>query len=109
MTGESPEQNLEAPGTQVEIPADDPGAFTAHPRWQRMLIGLAGPTFNFLLTLALMIFYYAFINEVPSATVKTTTMEWVTPGSAAAAAGLETGDVIVGFDEHQEPGLGDCV
>ena len=52
MTGESPEQNLEAPGhRQHEVPADDPGAFTSHPRWQRMLIGLAGPTFNFLLTL----------------------------------------------------------
>ena len=70
MTGESPEQNLEAPGTQVESPADDPGAFTAHPRWQRMLIGLAGPGFNFLLALGLMWIYYGFINEVPSATVK---------------------------------------
>src|ERR1700691_5155754 len=39
MTGESPEQNLEAPGTKVEDVTDDPGAFTSHPRWQRMLIG----------------------------------------------------------------------
>ncbi len=81
MTGESPEQNLEAPGTQVESPAADPGSFTSHPRWQRMLIGLAGPAFNFLLALALMWIYYGFINEVPSATVKTTTVEWITPGS----------------------------
>jgi len=103
MTGESPEQNLEAPGTRVEIPADDPGAFTSHPRWQRMLIGLAGPTFNILLTLSLMWFYFAFINEVPAATVKTTSVEWVTPGSAAATAGLETGDVIVGFDNIKNP------
>ena len=86
MTGESPEQNLEAPGTKVENLPGDPGAFTSHPRWQRILIGLAGPVFNFLLTLALMLFYFAFINEVPSATVNTTTVEWVTPGSAAAAA-----------------------
>src|ERR1039458_2508525 len=28
---------------------DDPGAFMAHPRWQRMLIGLAGPFANFVL------------------------------------------------------------
>ncbi|MGA2207240.1 MAG: RIP metalloprotease RseP [Terracidiphilus sp.] len=103
MTGESPEQNLEAPGTQVENPADDPGAFTSHPRWQRMLIGLAGPGFNFLLALALMLFYYGFINEVPSATVKTTTVEWITPGSTAAAAGLETGDVILSFDKVKNP------
>ena len=68
-----------------------------------MLIGLAGPMFNFLLTLALMLFYYGFINEVPSATVKTTTVEWITPGSTAAAAGLETGDVILSFDKVKNP------
>ena len=56
-----------------------PGAFTSHPRWQRMLIGLAGPVANFLLAFVLMFFYFAFINEVPSVTVKTTTVEWVTP------------------------------
>jgi regulator of sigma E protease len=103
MTGESPEQNLEAPGTRVEIPAGDPGAFTAHPRWQRMLIGVAGPTFNILLTLGLMWFYFAFINEVPAVTVKTTSVEWVTPGSAAATAGIEAGDVITSIDDIKNP------
>lgn len=29
MTGENPEQNLEAPGTVTEALADDPGAFTS--------------------------------------------------------------------------------
>ncbi len=47
MTGESPEQNLEAPGAVTETLPDDPGAFTSHPRWQRVLIGLAGPCANF--------------------------------------------------------------
>lgn len=103
MTGESPEQNLEAPGTRAEIPANDPGAFTNHPRWQRMLIGLAGPTSNILLTFVLMWVYYAFINEVPAATVKTTSVEWVTPGSAAATAGLKAGDLIVAFDNVKNP------
>ncbi len=50
-----------------------------------------------------MFFYFAFINEVPSATVKTTTVDWVTPGSAAAEAGLKTGDVIVNFDKVKNP------
>ncbi len=49
MTGEAPEQNLEAPGTEAAYPPDDPGSFLNHPRWQRMLIGLAGPTANFIL------------------------------------------------------------
>jgi regulator of sigma E protease len=103
MTGEAPEQNLEAPGSPVQDVADDPGAFTSHPRWQRMLIGLAGPTANFVLTLALMLFYYAFINEVPAVTVKTTTIEWVTPGSLAADAGLQNGDTITRFDGVNNP------
>src|SRR5271165_3905087 len=34
MTGENPGD---------EAPVDDPGAFSSHPRWQRMLIGVAGP------------------------------------------------------------------
>ena len=33
----------------------DPAAFTSHPRWQRMLIGLAGPVVNFVLALVLML------------------------------------------------------
>jgi regulator of sigma E protease len=120
MTGESPEQNLEAPGKPVAQRileggtaaetgtadlqmAEDPGAFTSHPRWQRMLIGLAGPTANFALTLALMLFYYTFFNEVPAVTVKTTTVEWVTPDSLAAQAGLETGDIITRFDGENNP------
>ena len=82
---------------------NDPGAFTSHPRWQRMLIGLAGPLSNFLLTLGLMMVLLRFINEVPSVTVKTTTVEWVTPGSDAATAGLEAGDVIASFDNVKNP------
>jgi len=35
--------------------------------------------------------------------VKTTTVEWVTPGSAAAAAGIEAGDVILSFDNSKLP------
>jgi regulator of sigma E protease len=103
MTGESPEQNLEAPGTLAPDVANDPGAFTSHPRWQRMLIGVAGPCANFVLTLALMMFYYSFINEVTAVSVKTTTIEWVTPGSVAEQAGLESGDVITRFDGANNP------
>ena len=103
MTGEAPEQNLEAPGTQTEVLEDDPGAFTSHPRWQRMLIGLAGPVANFILAFVLMIFYFGWINEVPSFEVKTTSVEWVVPGSAAAQAGLEPGDIVRNFDSVDNP------
>jgi regulator of sigma E protease len=103
MTGESPEQNMEAPGTHAEVLADDPGAFTSHPRWQRMLIGLAGPVSNFILAFVLMFFYFAWINEVAAFQVKTTTVEWVVSGSAAAQAGIQPGDTILHFDTKDNP------
>jgi regulator of sigma E protease len=96
LTGNPSEDN-----TQEAV--NDPRAFTARPRWQRMLIGVAGPCFNFLLTLGLMWFYFAFINEVPEGMVKSTTVEWVTPNSTAAVAGIQSGDVIVQFDSVKNP------
>ncbi len=96
LTGNPSEDN-----TQEAI--HDPRAFTARPRWQRMLIGVAGPCFNFLLAITLMWFYFAFINEVPAGMVKSTTVEWVTPNSAAAVAGIQSGDVITQFDSVKNP------
>lgn len=121
MTGESPEQNLQTPGKPVAQQAaeaatgnahasgetigaaNDPGSFTNHPRWQRMLIGVAGPVANFILAFVLMVCYYNWFNEVPKYEVKSTTIEWVVPGSAAADAGLHTGDIIKSFDGVQNP------
>ncbi len=103
MTGESPEQNLEAPGTGAAAFEEDPGSFTSHPRWQRMLIGLAGPVSNFILAFVAMTYYYGWINEVPAVEVNATTVEWVTPGSPAAQAGVEPGDVIRHFDTQNDP------
>jgi regulator of sigma E protease len=106
MSGEAAEQNLQVGGNQPSPetdPASDPGSLLAHPRWQRMLIGLAGPAVNLLLTLVLMFVYYAAFNEVPAVTVKNTTVEWVTPGSVAAQSGLVSGDVITSFDNFRNP------
>jgi regulator of sigma E protease len=95
MAGENfSELSDAATGTATVAPPDDPGALTSHPRWQRMLIGVAGPVANFVLAFVLMVGYFGWINEVPAADVKTTTVEWVTPGSAAAQAGVEPGDIL---------------
>jgi len=120
MTGENPGEVAMVPGTPVAVQGleklrgldesavradqtmvEDPGSFMAHPRWQRMLIGVAGPFFNFLLAFGLMWFYFAFINEVPD--IRTTKLEWVTPGSAADQAGLKPGDAIAAFDSVAHP------
>jgi len=104
MTGENPEQNLNsADDTPVVDIANDPGALTSHPRWQRMLIGVAGPVANFILAFVLMLFYFGVFNEEPSVQLKTTTIEWVVPDSPAAQAGLQSGDVIRHFDTLQNP------
>src|SRR6476646_6448552 len=92
MTGENPGE---------EQDTQDAGAFMNHPRWQRMLIGVAGPVFNFILAFVLMVVYFTFINEVPD--IRTTRIEWVTPGSAADQAGLQPGDVISAFDGATHP------
>src|ERR1700755_12157 len=42
MTGETPDQISNSGSASVEDLQSYPGAFTSHPRWQRMLIGVAG-------------------------------------------------------------------
>ena len=104
MTGETPDQiSGAADETVKEEPVADPGSFLNHPRWQRILIGVAGPVANFVLAFVLMIFYFGWINEVPAVQVKTTTVEWVTPDSQAAQAGFHSGDIITRFDNANDP------
>ncbi len=102
MAGENfAELSDAAAGTATQAPEDDPGALTSHPRWQQMLIGLAGPVANFLLAFVLMLFYFNFIDEVPS--IHPIVVEWVTEGSAAAQAGIEPGDIIRSFASADNP------
>src|SRR5437660_8360823 len=44
MSGENP----------MDERTGDPGEFLSHPRWQRFVIALAGPTMNILLAIALL-------------------------------------------------------
>ncbi|MFZ1086746.1 MAG: RIP metalloprotease RseP [Terracidiphilus sp.] len=104
MSGEQfAELSDAAAGTATIAPVSDPGALTSHPRWQQMLIGVAGPVANFILAFVLMAVYYNFINEVPAVEIKDTAVEWVIPGSPAAQAGIQPGDIIRRFADASNP------
>lgn len=101
MTGESPGENEAGDDGGEPRPGNDPGSFASHPRWQRMLIALAGPVANFLLAFVGMAFYFNFLNEVPA--IKPIVIEWVSETSAAAQAGFKPGDLIQQFDGLNNP------
>jgi regulator of sigma E protease len=107
MTGESmPGENLSlqgADGATIEAQKQDPGALTSHPRWQRIIIGLAGPFANFVLALVLMTGFYMLHNEVALYEDQPIQLDWVVPGSSAANAGLKAGDTVVSFDGQNQP------
>ena len=94
MAGDSPEEGR----------TGEPDEFLSKPKWQRFLILLAGPGMNLIIAIA----FLAIINMVgtESVVVRPIIGE-VTPGKAAAAAGLQVGDrivringdVIEGFDD----------
>jgi regulator of sigma E protease len=104
MSGENfSELSDAATGKATVVPVSDPGALTSHPRWQQMLISVAGPSANFVLAFVLMLGYFSWVNEVPAVQVKATTVEWVTPGSPAAQAGIQPGDILRGVAGADNP------
>jgi regulator of sigma E protease len=90
-----------------ETPGDartgDPGEFASHPRWQRILIGLAGPVSNFALAFVLMAGLYMMHNEVPNYMSGPAVTDVVPVDSPAAKAGIKAGDRIVRFDKDTNP------
>ncbi|HEY2858931.1 MAG TPA: RIP metalloprotease RseP [Terracidiphilus sp.] len=104
MTGETPDHLQEGDTPEDAGPREiDPGSFNNHPRWQRMLIGVAGPIANFILAFVLMAFYFAFINEKMMHEVKETAVEWVVAGTPGADAGFKPGDIITSFATDRNP------
>lgn len=90
----------EMPGTET---TGDPGELNSHPRWQRVLIAVAGPAANFLLAFALMAGLYMMHNEVEQYLEAPAVLDIVPPNSPASRAGLESGDRIVKFDGQKNP------
>ena len=90
----------EIPGEEV---SNDPGELNNHPRWQRMLIALAGPAANFVLAFVLMAGVYMVHNEVNEYISGPAVTDYISPGSAMAKTGIRSGDTIVRFDNVEDP------
>ena len=83
--------------------ATDPGDFNAHPRWQRVLIALSGPISNFLLAIFLMTIGYMLHNEVMEYVTGPAVVDYVSPQTPAARAGMQSGDTIVHYATVENP------
>lgn len=90
----------ETPG---ESPTGDPGEFSTHPRWQRVLIAFAGPLANFILSFVLLLFLGMFHHPVAEYLDGAAVVDYVTQGSAAARAGVQPGDIISSFNGQANP------
>ena len=93
------ESNAPLEGTSAQdIPPEE--MFNLRPRWQRVLVALAGPVMNILTALAIP-FAGAMMYGVP-ATPNPVVYD-VRPGGAADKAGLKVGDRIVSFNGAEHP------
>ncbi len=90
-----------------EIPGDeganDPRGFLAKPRWQRLIIVLAGPMMNVVLAVGLltglyMVKYQRVVDADNGAVIGS-----VSPDTPAAKAGILEGDRIVKLDGQRNP------
>ncbi len=96
----------EQPG---EENTDDPRAFLAKPRWQRLVIAAAGPVMNIVLAVGLLTgLYMVKFPKVP-ASEQPGFVGYVAPNSPASKAGIQEGDRIVRLDELTNPSWEDIV
>ena len=86
-----------------ELPTGDPGEFNSHPRWQRVLIVLAGPAANFALSFVLLVIVAMCHHEVDQYLDGRAVVDYVPASTAAAQAGLQPGDVITQFGRDHNP------
>src|SRR6187402_1346597 len=81
-----------------DIPARE--RFDLRPRWQRILVALAGPVMNVLTALAIPL-AGAVMYGVPATPAPV--VDAMTRGGAAEVAGLQVGDRIIAFNGNENP------
>lgn len=83
--------------------ANDPRSFLAKPRWQRLIIGFAGPFMNMILAVALLTGLFMVKYEKVAPADQMAAIGDVVKGSPAAKAGIREGDRIVQFGSLRNP------
>src|SRR6202140_1128975 len=73
----------------------DPDEFLSKPRWQRVLIALAGPAMNIILSIVIFAGIYMLGSKQPAFLDRPMVVAGVLPDSAAQKAGLAAGDHII--------------
>lgn len=86
------------PGENPDEVSDDPGDFLNRPRWQRIVVYLAGPFMNFVLALLLTAGVFMVGVEVSNLRDVPPVVGAVEPDSPGAAAGILPGDVVTAVD-----------
>ena len=97
LGGDESNAPLEGASAQ-DIPPEE--MYNLRPRWQRVMVALAGPTMNILTAMAIP-FAGAFMYGVP--VTPQPVVYNVEAGKAADQAGLKPGDRIVSFNGNDDP------
>jgi regulator of sigma E protease len=88
LSGEDPEEEA----------SDDPRDFLNRPRWQRIVVYLAGPAANIVLSVLLIWGLFVAGIDIPALQSIPAVVGEVEPGSPGGEAGLASGDEIVAVD-----------
>jgi regulator of sigma E protease len=97
LGGDESNAPLEGEGAQ-DIPPQE--MYNLRPRWQRIMVALAGPIMNVLTAMAIP-FAGAFMYGVPATPAPV--VYYVQQGGAAQLAGLQPGDRIISFNGTENP------
>ena len=106
MTGETEMEMIQTSPTETETVAQaggDRGNFNTKPRWQRMLIAIAGPIANFILAIVIFTLVAHFHHETLAYLQDRIDLDYVAVNSPAAKTGIVPGDRIVHFDTVENP------
>jgi len=80
-----------------------PDDLTSKPRWQRVLIAIAGPASNFILAFFLLFLVAHYHHEVDQYLNGPATVDYVPASTPAAHDGLAAGDTITRFNRVYNP------